>query len=247
MLRRTIVGLAPVTRSTLLGSACALVMLALAAHAANDAAPAPIATAPDAAHAAAAAPAGPRTYTLDNKSSLVVQTWKEGAAARLAHDHAIEARAFSGEATFDPAHPELLSISVTAQTASMVVDADGPRQRLNLPLNVPDKDKDTVTDVLKGEETLDVKKFPTVTFKSTAASVGADGAIMLTGDFTLHGVTKSVKLPVTIDVKDGGVVGKGSFKLNTSDYGIKPYSAFLGAIKVRDEVQIHLRLIGSAK
>jgi polyisoprenoid-binding protein YceI len=205
--------------------------------------PAPAAPAP------APAASAPKTYKLDGGSTLIVRTWKDGAAASLAHDHAIRATEFSGEATYDPAAPEATKLQVTAQVASMIVDEDKDRAYVGIPTDkpVPEKDRRSVDDTLKGAECLEAKKFPTVAFKSTKLEKSADGKLTLHGDLTLHGVTKGVKMPITIEEKDGKVVGTGSFKLKTSDYGIKPYSAFLGAVKVKDEVQLHLKLVGTPK
>jgi len=58
-----------------------------------------------------------------------------------------------------------------------------------------DRDSD-----LRGSDWLDVAKYPTITFKSTSVAPGANGTFKLTGDLTLHGVTK----PVTLDGKVEG-------------------------------------------
>ena len=50
---------------------------------------------------------------------------------------------------------------------------------------------------LKSAEFLDAAKFPTITFKSTKVEAAGAGKLKVTGDLTLHGVTKSVVLDVT--------------------------------------------------
>lgn len=51
---------------------------------------------------------------------------------------------------------------------------------------------------LKSPDFFDVEKYPEITFKSTKVEKGADGKLLVTGDLTLHGVTKAVQLPVEI-------------------------------------------------
>ncbi|MCC7264077.1 MAG: polyisoprenoid-binding protein [Candidatus Latescibacteria bacterium] len=51
---------------------------------------------------------------------------------------------------------------------------------------------------LKSPDFFDAEKYPEITFKSTKVEKGEDGKLLVTGDLTLHGVTKSVQLPVEI-------------------------------------------------
>jgi polyisoprenoid-binding protein YceI len=51
---------------------------------------------------------------------------------------------------------------------------------------------------LKSVDFFDVAKFPTITFKSTKVETGKDGALTVTGDLTMHGVTKPVTLEGSI-------------------------------------------------
>jgi polyisoprenoid-binding protein YceI len=181
---------------------------------------------------------------LDAASTLIVQTWKDGAAARLAHDHAIIATAFSGELHHDPAAPSQSRIVVEVDARRLVVDDDRARQRVGLEPGVPQKDRDAVTASMMGPEQLDVQQHPRIRFESTKVTPQSDGTLLVEGRFTLHGQTRTVRLPVTVEVRaDGSVRGRGTLSLRVSDYGIAPYEAFFGAVKVKDEVKVHLDLI----
>jgi polyisoprenoid-binding protein YceI len=50
---------------------------------------------------------------------------------------------------------------------------------------------------LKSPDFFDTKQFPTITFKSTSVKAAGDNKLEVTGDLTLHGVTKSITVPVT--------------------------------------------------
>lgn len=91
---------------------------------------------------------------------------------------------FSGEFKLDAENPQNSSVTATIQTAS--IDS-----------NHAERDKH-----LRGDDFLDVKKFPTATFKSTSIEKTGEQTAKITGDFTLHGVTK----PVTLDAK---LIGHG--------------------------------------
>jgi polyisoprenoid-binding protein YceI len=76
-----------------------------------------------------------------------------------------------------------------------------------------------------------------ITFRSTSAEATADGSrISVRGELTLVGTTR----PIAFDVIVDGDRLSGSAVITQSDWGIKPYSALFGALKVADEVEIAL-------
>jgi polyisoprenoid-binding protein YceI len=99
---------------------------------------------------------------------------------------------------------------------------------------------------LRSPDFLDVAKFPTITFKSTKVEKAGDGAFKVTGDLTLHGVTKSVVLDVTEvtpPVKDPwGNLRAGAHataKINRKDFGLTWNNVLeAGGVAVGDEVAI---------
>ena len=98
---------------------------------------------------------------------------------------------------------------------------------------------------LKSVEFFDVEKFPTITFKSTSVKEVTKGKLEVTGDFTLHGVTKKITIPITnagtmAGMQPGSVVAgftDGAVTINRNDYGIKTYPGALG-----DDVAISLNI-----
>jgi polyisoprenoid-binding protein YceI len=130
----------------------------------------------------------------------------------------------SGTLDLDPATPAKSALSVTINVAGMVTT-------------------DPKLDAkLKSDAFFDTAKFPKATFKSTAIEVTGEGRGKLTGDLTLHGVTK----PVTLDVTFNGagtppmtqlyVVGfDAAGTLKRSDFGIKNFVPLVG-----DEVTLRI-------
>ena len=88
-----------------------------------------------AAAVAVAGPASAATFRVDpSRSSLVVQIFRDGVAAKLGHDHVVQATAFSGSVTYEPSAPGLSSIAAQVHTAALKVDdaqGDGPEQTVN--------------------------------------------------------------------------------------------------------------------
>ena len=132
---------------------------------------------------------------------------------------------FSGDFSYDDKAPNASKINVTIDTKS--IDS-----------NHAERDKH-----LKGGDFLDVKKYPTATFKSTDFKSTGEGTGEITGDFTLHGVTKSITFPVERigegdDPWGGYRAGfMGTTKLKLSDYGID-YN--LGPASTHVEIELHV-------
>ena len=80
---------------------------------------------------------------------------------------------------------------------------------------------------LRSDDFLDVAKFPNATFVSTSVEPAGDGKATITGDLTLHGVTKEVKIDATFvgageDPWGGYRAGfTGTTKLTLADFAIK--------------------------
>lgn len=156
--------------------------------------------------AAAPVPAG--AYTLDKAHASLSFTLNHLGFS----NYTARFTDFDARLTFDPAKPAASRVEAT-------IDAN------SLELPTPPAG---FTDTLKGPQWLDTAKYPTITFKSTKVeSTGAKTA-RITGDFTLHGVTRPVVLEATFN---GGYAGHpmdpharvgfsahGTFK--RSDFGI---------------------------
>ncbi|MFN3800198.1 YceI family protein [Belliella pelovolcani] len=63
-----------------------------------------------------------------------------------------------------------------------------------------------------------------------------------TGDFTIAGVTKSAKFPVTASVAGDKVTFKGQHDFKLTDYNIDPPTALMGTVKTGNEVSIHFNV-----
>jgi polyisoprenoid-binding protein YceI len=101
---------------------------------------------------------------------------------------------------------------------------------------------------LRGKDFFEVEKYPTITFKSTKIKPAGKGKFSMTGDLTMHGVTKPVTLAVEgpsqqIDDKHGNYkVGfSATGTVNRKDFGIS-YNSVLdgGGVALGEQVPITL-------
>ncbi len=123
-------------------------------------------------------------------------------------------------------------------TGSLVLDPKTPAND-KLDVTIPVDGINTPSTKLNGElaseQWFDAKQFPTITFKSTKVVATGKDAAKVTGDLTMHGVTK----PVTLDVKFLGAGPNPMFKVYTlgflatgeikrTDFGVKQYAPYIG-------------------
>jgi polyisoprenoid-binding protein YceI len=100
---------------------------------------------------------------------------------------------------------------------------------------------------LKSADFFEVEKYPAMTFKSKKAAKGGRG-LLLTGDLTLHGVTKEVTLDVEVSPEIKGMRpntfvrgANATGKINRKDFGLTWNRALeAGGVVVGDEVQISI-------
>jgi polyisoprenoid-binding protein YceI len=138
---------------------------------------------------------------------------------------------FGGSINFDEANPEQSSVDVTIKTAS--IDT-GVKMR---------------DDDLRSPNFFDAEKYPTITFKSKSVkSTGKDTADV-TGDLTMHGITKEVVLKVEFAGKGPGpkpgtlISGwEATTALKRSDYGLSWNKVIEGTQVVGDDVKIDLQV-----
>jgi polyisoprenoid-binding protein YceI len=130
---------------------------------------------------------------------------------------------FSGQIDFNGT-PEQSRVNITIKTDS--ITADNP----------------DLTKHLKTPDFFDVAKFPEATFVSTAIKAGGEGGAShtVTGNLTMHGVTKSVTFPATINVTPDAATVDSNFSISRKEFGITYPGPSDNAI--RDNVVLTLKI-----
>lgn len=176
--------------------------------------------------------------TLDASSvECHVLTFKEGALSALAHDLELKVSRLSVEleATGDAAY----KLVARAAADSLVVLHAMKDGRPTNQLSASDRRKieKTIT-----SDVLDVRRHPEIRYEATATplSTGDDSgdAFALSGELTLQG--KRRPLATTARLHQGRM--RVEVTLHQPDFGIQPYSALLGALKLRPEVTVRISL-----
>ena len=180
--------------------------------------------------------------------SLYIQVYKDPTtvAQALAHDHVVQAKNWTGKASYDPADPSACDIRVHVPVNSLEVDERGLREQLGYDTFPSDSEREDIKAEMLGDKVLDADTYPTITFNSTGCEADGD-RVKVTGDMTIHGVTNSVTVPMALKADDVNFSAKGSIKIKSSDYGMPPYSAGFGALKNQDTMILVVALHGKPK
>jgi polyisoprenoid-binding protein YceI len=184
------------------------------------------------------------TFRVDpSRSSLVVQIFRDGVAAKLGHDHVVQATSVSGSVTYDPSAPALSSVAAQVHTAALKVDDAQTRRKFGLEGQPTAADVAEVEKSMKAEGQLDVSKFPMITFTSTTITPETLDRYQVAGQLTIRGVTRAVQFPANVVLEDNVFRATATLTFMQSAFGYKPYSALLGAIKNKDAVVLHIDLV----
>ncbi len=161
--------------------------------------------------------------------SLHLTTTREGVAAKVGHDLLIAMQSWSGHLGLGGSGPAGATVRVEVELDSLhIVSGSGGIA----PLGADDRAEITRTAL----RLLDAAAHPRATFESTRV-VAADGAGTLQGDLTVRGTTRPLVLEVA---QTGPSAWRGTATVLQSDFGIKPYRALFGALKLADAVGIEV-------
>ncbi|UOE49784.1 YceI family protein [Mucilaginibacter sp. SMC90] len=143
------------------------------------------------------------------------------------HDWTMTSGAAESQAQFDLANHSLPALTLRVPATSLKSEHSSMDDRTYTAINA--------------------KKYPDISFKLTSATVLAgDGntyQIKANGDLTIAGVTKPITVEVTAVNADNAITCSGSKKIQLTDYGIKPPTFMLGAMKVYNDLTIQFNLI----
>ncbi|HEX2117766.1 MAG TPA: YceI family protein [Acidimicrobiales bacterium] len=148
--------------------------------------------------------------------------------AKLAHDLTLRATRWSGTLNVDDS-PAGCNASLSVDPRSIeIVEARGGVKSLS------DKDRRDI-DKNINEKVLESGKYPELKFESSSCS-GAAPNFKAAGNMTIKGTTR----PVNIDINVNGTTVTARTSISQKDFDIKPFSAMMGAIKLRDDVDFEV-------
>lgn len=90
---------------------------------------------------------------------------------------------------------------------------------INFDMNSTFSDDTDLTDTLKSDKMFDVATYPTAKFVSTSVE-GSDGEYKVSGNLTLHGVTKNLTFTADVELEDDNIIAEAEFSINRKDFDV---------------------------
>lgn len=165
-----------------------------------------------------------------DRDRITLRTYREGLASTAGHDLRIGVSRWSGELTTgDDGIPTALDVTIDMHSLTVLGGSGGVK---------PLTDRDRREIATTARKVLGSDANPQATFSAKSFEPGgAAGGGSVTGTFTLRGTAKPLRLEVS-------ETGPGRYHATTSivqtEYGIKPYTGFFGALKVRNSVDVEV-------
>ena len=183
-------------------------------------------------------------YALDPDSSQVrIHTGASGLFGFAGHEHDIAPARFTGTAVIDSANVTKVVLAITVPTDSLrVVSDESPETRAKIERQMR-------------EQVLETQRFPTVVIRGVTFSpagdapgypgppLGKDVSGELVIELALHGVTRTIALPIDIQVDRQRLRARGEFPIRHKDFDMKRVKV-AGVVNVADAIMIDFDLRG---
>jgi polyisoprenoid-binding protein YceI len=175
-------------------------------------------------------------FTLDKSSSkFTVQAFASGMLSALGHSPTFAIRDFSGEAAVNPNAPAQASLNIRIRAGSLQVTDD-----------IKSSDRHEMESTMN-QSVLEIEKYPEILFDSTGVSANQVGEgryqVNMNGNLTLHGVTRSIAVPLQLAFLGDMFRASGECPVSQSSFGITPVSVAGGSLKLKDELKLTFDIV----
>ncbi len=194
-------------------------------------------------HAAGREDGEPRVFMIDGGASEVTMLlFREGMFSAFAHDHVLVSKNCAGRVVLDMNEIGNSTVQLSVPVVSFVVDAPADRAREKLAGELSAEQREEVRETMLGEDQLHVGKFPRI----SAASERVEGAwpqVKVFMKVRIKNVEQVVPIPVRLNLDGKTLTAAGEVELLQSNFGIEPFSSFLGTVAVKDRIRVKFHIL----
>lgn len=177
-------------------------------------------------------------YRLDaSQSKFIAHALPGGLLWFKGHEHLVGVHEFTGEAQLNPDSIATSSLEIRAKAGSLEETSSA----------FTDAQKKIINKELR-EIVLLPDQYPEIIFKSTNVTAKATSAnqydLKISGDLSLHGVTRQITIPTKVMFNGSELRAQGEFSIQRSDFKVKATSAVHGLVRVRNKLKFTFDIIG---
>jgi len=185
--------------------------------------------------------AAPRNSVDPQASEIRLLVYRDGPLARFGHNHVVVGRVHGEIRAGDAAAASGFRLEIPVDPSRWIRPQRAPRKATNcgtgLGARAPRHSREHAR-----KDVLDAEKHPLIRVESIAL-VGPQWGPTVTARVTLRGVTRDLRFAAAVLRQDGMLVVIAGFRINQSEFGIEPFTALNGGLRVRDALDIRVRLV----
>ena len=175
-------------------------------------------------------------------SDVTVRVYRDGPLAELGHNHVIASTGLTGR--IELRRPlATTTLALELPLGSLIVDDPARRaeagEEFPGELNGPDREGTRAN--MLGPALLDAARFPVMLLEGLAID-GESPDFSVTARVSLAGRQRDIVVPARLELDGDTLTASGRFTLTHAQLGLSPFSVALGALRVRDDIQVGYRL-----
>jgi hypothetical protein len=183
------------------------------------------------------APSGVRYLVDTAQSDIRIITYPDG---RFGHAHVISGAALRGEVILPQDHHQTW-IDLAIRVGDLQVDEPSWRTDEHFDPEMSERAITGTRDNMLSEQVLHATQYPEIRIRSNQAT-GPRWQPDIQAQITLAGKTRELTVPVSVHQTDDELEVTGRLQINQSEFGIEPFSALGGVLRVADNVLIRFRI-----
>ena len=188
-------------------------------------------------------PSGAPRYSVDPQASEIrLRVYRDGPLARFGHNHILVGRVHGEIRAGDTAAASGFRLEIPVDSFMVDPPAARAEEGDEFSAQVSDPARRDTRENMLGRDVLDAEKHPLIRIESIAL-VGPQWGPTVTARVTLRGVTRDLRFAAAVLRQDDLLVVIAGFHINQSEFGIEPFAALNGGLRVRDALDIRVRLV----
>lgn len=188
------------------------------------------------------------SYEVNPAGSVVhILVYRGGTLARLGHNHVMTVKSLHGR-IWTHSSPAKSGFDISFPVAELMVDDPAARAAAgsDFSAQVSQSDRDGTRRNMLRAETLDAERYPEIRLVSVSVG-GTMQQPQLVARITIKGRHHDVEVSPAVEIESNRLKASGEFAIRQTDFGIKPFTAALGALEVQDELRVRFSVLADRK